>query len=105
MTLADRLKAVGYQSQALPDGWVKIEGHLPMSVKAAEQFAADREGEAAYRKSGERPPRKEVMWVERGPGGRPQVFWNDCTPEQIGELLKAITEDAIWRMEPDDEAA
>lgn len=99
MTLADRCAALGYGAYVRPDGKWKIEGQAPMTLAEASAWATMREGEKAAM-AAKREPRNAVMWVERGPGDRPMVFWSDCSPAEIGDLLKAITEDAIWQMGP-----
>lgn len=103
MSLATRLQAVGYASTVLPDGRVKVEGQSPMTVSEAEQFATDRECEKAALAPRLIP--MPAMWVERDRNGSLHVFWGLNDEKQIGDLLKAITEDAIWQMEPPNEAA
>lgn len=98
MTLSERLLAVGYKSGMRDGGKIKIEGHELMPVEEAEKFVAHLE--AIQKTPAKRQPRNAVMWVERGPGGAPMVFWNDCTPAEIRDLLKAINEDGKWQMDP-----
>lgn len=89
--LLERIRALGYR--ACPVGAeVKIEGHAPMSVHAAETFAAWHEAaRPAQQKVG---PVDPVMWVERD--GR--VFWSDCTAEEIARLLPIINASGIGEM-------
>lgn len=101
MTLSDRCAALGYGAYVRPDGKWKIEGQAPMTLAEASAWATMREGEKVAPRLIPLP----TMWVERDANGHHRVFWGLNDEKQIGDLLKVITEDAIWQMEPPNEAA